>query len=896
MLSTVRPPCHLRWLAALCALAAIPASAQDTQALQGVQVTGSRLLRVQSEGPTPVTVIRGADVERLGYKNVFDALSGLTENTGFTQGEDYGNTFTPAANAISLRGLGPNHTLTLINGRRLADYPTAYDGQVNFVNLSNIPTALVDRIEILNGGASAVYGSDAIAGVVNIILKRQVDGVQLNVKAGGTEAGSGENLRVQLSGGIDGDTLKGVWGLELSKRQPIWSRQRDFMADTTLGGAAPTAVATRRNADTGAYVDPGSACDALGGLFDGSTRHYQAGSRNYCASGRAQPSYWTTQTGNQSANLATLLDYAVSPKATLFTELLLGVAKTENNTRGPNWTSLGASSGYFRNANSGELETWTRRLAPEELGGVTNFNREWRDTTGNLAVGARGELGAGWGYEVAYNASGYRSKTVTPRLLSSVDSFFLGPQQGTDADGIPIYAPDPARLYTPLSPADYASISGRSDGDNRSWNHGLTASIHGEVYQLPAGAVQLAAVAEVGAQGFSNRADPRLGQGVFYNTKEVSTVKGTRQRQAVGLELNAPLSRTLTATLAGRYDDYAFSGRHDDKFTYQAGLEFRPGQDLLLRASHATSFRAPDMNYIYTAESRGYYASSTDYYRCAQAGQPLATCEYRNLSPGFNYVSNGSADLKSENGRSWGLGAVWSPSRQFDASIDFWKIEIKDLVTTLDADKLLRDEADCRAGTRDPASPTCLDALARVRRNPADAVVRPGEVNEIAVNPINAAQESTRGYDVTVRYRWATQDWGRYQIGAKYTKVQSFVYQQFEGDSSGNRVGTRDFTDWPEKVSLVLDGTWGDWSSTLTANRTGRIPDGDAGWVPGQWLYNLSAGWQLSKNTRLAVIVNNLTDKTVRDDSAGWPFYPVGYYSPHGRQGWVEFEHRFGGT
>ena len=120
-----------------------------------------------------MTVITAADIEKQGFSNAFDALNNLTQNTGFVQGADYGNTFTPAANAISLRGLGPNHTLTLINGHRVADYPVPYDGSVNFVNLANIPTAIIDRIEILNGGASAIYGSDAIAGVVNIILKRK---------------------------------------------------------------------------------------------------------------------------------------------------------------------------------------------------------------------------------------------------------------------------------------------------------------------------------------------------------------------------------------------------------------------------------------------------------------------------------------------------------------------------------------------------------------------------------------------------------------------------------------------------------------------------------------------------------------------------------------------------
>jgi iron complex outermembrane receptor protein len=895
---TASTPCLSTLAAALLltGLAPLPAGAQEAVTTPGVQITGSRLLRAQAEGPSPVTVIKGDDIERLGYKNVFDALSGLTQNTGFTQGEDFGNTFTPAANAISLRSLGPNHTLTLINGRRVADYPTAYDGSVNFVNLANIPSALIDRIEILDGGASAIYGSDAIAGVVNIILKKQLDGVHLNLKAGTTQQGGGENLRVQLSGGIASDAVTGVWGLELGKRQPIWSRQRDFMADTTLAGAAPTAIASRRNADTGAYVDPAAGCDALAGLFDGSTTHYQLGSRNYCASGRAQPTYWTTQTGNQTANLAGLFDIALTPKTTLFAEVLLGVAKTENNTRGPSWTSLGASSGYFRNANTGDLETWTRRLAPEELGGVTRFNREWRDSTGNLALGARGELVDGWNYEVAYNASGYRNKTVTPRLLASVDTFFLGPQQGTDADGIPVYAPDPARLYTPLTSAEYGAISGASEGDNRSWNHGLSASVRGELLSLPAGPLQLAAVAEIGSQGFSNRADARLGQGVFYNTKEVAEVKGTRQRQALGAELNAPLSRQLTATLAGRYDDYAFAGRHDDKLTWQAGLEFRPSRELLLRANHATSFRAPDMSYIYTAESRGYYASSTDYLRCAQAGQPVATCEFSNVSPGFNYVSNGSADLKSENGRSWGLGAFWSPSAQFEASIDFWKIEIDNLVTTLDADKLLRDEADCRSGARDPASPSCLDTFSRVRRNPANAVVRPGEVYEIAVNPINAAQESTRGFDLGVRYRWATEGWGRWQVGAKYTRVQSFTYQQFAGDPAINQIGTRDFAGFPTKLVATLDGSFGVWGATLTSSRFGRIADGDEGFVPPQWLHNLSGSHQFGKTTRLTLIVNNVANKTVRDDTGGWPFYPVGFYSAHGRQGWVEFEHRFGGS
>lgn len=174
--------------------------------MEKVTVTGSRIARAQSDGATPVNVITHQEMEAKGYRNVYDALASQTQNTGMSQGEDYGNTWQPAASALNLRGLGPNHTLVLINGRRVADYPTPYDGKVNFTNLANIPSAIIDRIEILSSGASAVYGSDAIAGVVNIILKNKISGIDVNLKGGTTERGGGDNQRLQLSGG-------GSWGI-----------------------------------------------------------------------------------------------------------------------------------------------------------------------------------------------------------------------------------------------------------------------------------------------------------------------------------------------------------------------------------------------------------------------------------------------------------------------------------------------------------------------------------------------------------------------------------------------------------------------------------------------------------------------------------------------------------
>ncbi|MBB3196310.1 TonB-dependent receptor domain-containing protein [Roseateles terrae] len=869
-----------------------PPTAERT--LSTVTVTGSRISRIGSEGPSPVTVLKGEDLDRRGYRNVADALSSLTENTGFTQGEDFGNTFTPAANAISLRGLGPNHTLVLVNGRRVADYPSPYNGSVNFVNIANIPSALIDRIEVLSGGASAVYGSDAIAGVVNIVLKRQVDGTTVNLRAGATQRGGGENARAQVTSGFEAGRLSGVFGLELSARQPIWSRQRDFMSTTTAQGAAPGVVIGRKDASTGRYLAPLDGCDASKGLFQGSTTPYSARTGVYCGSGQTSPSFWTIQTGNRTAQAAGALYYDLGNGIELFAEGQFGWAHTENNTRGPSWTSQAAGAGYFRNANTGLLETWSRRFSPEEIGDIDRYNRIWQDATHNVTVGARGDLTGTWTFEVAASSSYYLNKTTTPRLLASVESLLLGPQLGTDADGVALFAADPARLYAPLTTAEFNSVLGQSRGRNNSWNQQVSASANGEWLQLPAGPLRAAVIAEAGKQGFSNVTDPRLGTGVFYNTTEGTDIRGTRDRFAVGAELNAPITQRLTATLAGRYDLYRFGGRQDGSTTYNAGLQFRPIDSLLLRAQHATSFRAPDMNYVFAAQTRGYYSSSTDYYRCQKAGIPLAQCDFADESPGFNFLRTGSTDLKSERGRSWGLGAVWQPSSSFDASLDVWKIRISDLVTDLDADQVLRNEADCRLGGLDAASPLCVDAISRVTRNPDTALVRPGEVTLVRVNPINAARESTWGFDLGARYSWSWQDWGRWTLDMKYTEVRDYRYQQSSGDRNYNQVGTTDFGDWPNKFNASLTWKTGTWTHTLVAERNGKIAnESQEGFLPAYWNFNGSTQWQVTPATRVSLTINNLLNKIRKDPTATWPFYPVGHYFPYGRQGWIELEHRF---
>ena len=143
-------------------------------------VTGSRIPRTSVEGPAPVVTITSADITNSGFATIADVMSSVTQNLGALDNNQNTDGFSPGAQAVDLRGLGPNHTLVLVNGRRIADYPQSYRGNSNFTDISNIPASLVDRIEILSGSASAVYGSDAISGVINFILKQKADGTTVD--------------------------------------------------------------------------------------------------------------------------------------------------------------------------------------------------------------------------------------------------------------------------------------------------------------------------------------------------------------------------------------------------------------------------------------------------------------------------------------------------------------------------------------------------------------------------------------------------------------------------------------------------------------------------------------------------------------------------------------------
>ncbi|KAG1450741.1 hypothetical protein G6F57_016336 [Rhizopus arrhizus] len=219
-----RHPLSFALTTALLATGIAPAFAQEAgneaggknaTNLDRVSVVGSRIKRSDVEGPAPVTVITRTDIDREGFQTVGDMLQTLTQNTTSSFTGDLAVTgFTPNAQVVNLRNLGPGYTLTLVNGRRPAQYPQPYNRDNNVANINSIPSSIVERVEVLTGGASAIYGSDAVAGVVNIVLREHYDGNLVRVTAGTTAEGGGDTVNVELTGGRTGDRWSAVWALQ----------------------------------------------------------------------------------------------------------------------------------------------------------------------------------------------------------------------------------------------------------------------------------------------------------------------------------------------------------------------------------------------------------------------------------------------------------------------------------------------------------------------------------------------------------------------------------------------------------------------------------------------------------------------------------------------------------
>jgi len=889
---------------------------KDTQEFETVVVTGSLIPKAQIETASPVITITAADIRREGFKNVYDALRSLPVATGSVQDNQFTNSFTPGAGTVSLLGLDPSFTLVLLNGRPMADYPFLYNSNSNFVDLNTIPNFMVDHIDILPGNQSAIYGSAAIAGVVNIVLKQKMEGVDIDMRAGGYTDGGGAQQRFQIGGGGSWGKLDAMFGLELNNQEPIFGYQRSYTDNTadnpTLHGGPPIAQRDRVAIDgfTGKYDDPGAAtCAPISNLFHGDEAYRtRNGFGKYCGSTNG-PSFTTFLNGNKSANAYVSLKYQLSDNAQAYFDVLYDTTKTSYLVGGTAFWATGVGMPtYIWDADDEHLVRLQHIFAPEEIGHEAD-GTVYEDSY-IVNFGVRGTLGSSnWNYDASYHRSQYSAASRARRLLTDkVNAFFLGPQDGTDpyGYGYPAYhLRQNQKFWGAITPAEYVSISDfvRSASETYTQQGNLTVT-NTDLFALPAGSVGFAGVLEVGNQSWDNPVDPRVTAGDFWGTGGTSG-HGKRDREAVAAELNIPIFSKLTGDVSARYDNYDADGNSQGKVTYKIGLEFRPVDTLLFRGNYATAFRAPDMGYLFSAGS-SFFTSVVDTYNCRKTQGDA----YTNCLPPFNSVQiqgfqTGNRDLKYITAKSFGYGAVYSPTSNFNVKVDYYHVKIDNEVSSYSLQTILEKEADCRLGhTRggtpvDGSSAGCQQIISEVGRNPLNAPIGAGLLNTVSTVPINISNETVSGITANLQYRLEAGRFGDFTFGADYNTTLKHEYQQFPTDPITDLLRSTSYYNQFKNIGAgSIRWDIGPWSTTVRGTRFGKTWSYDGSYTVAPWMiYNASVQYNFSDDAAITLIGNNIFNSRPPYDRtfSAYPYYNLFNYNSYGRLLMMEFNMHFGG-
>lgn len=895
----------------------------EAKEVSSVVVTGSRIKRTQSEGPAPVTIISSEQIQREGFVTVSDVLETVTQASGSTQNElNSAGGFTPNASVINLRGLGPGRTLLLVNGRRAADYPFPYNGQSNFQNFNNIPAGAVDRIEILAGGASAIYGSDAVAGVVNVVLKTNYDGDTVKFRVGTSTRGGRDLGDLQWTGGKTGDQWSLTYSFEYYAVDPLFGFDRDFMDSVldnplppALGGIQPSiGTQIRRTRPTTTYTQPsGRDCSAYGEWVP-----------------------WTYTSSTTGATLGPGCGYyeyvaqqSITNRNRDGSAYLYGTWDFDNGMRG--WASF---QGYHSQSRlSGGLEQWfggpqpngqfydpqfgttilpIRAIMPSDYGGIEGTYQRFDETSYDIAAGLNGTIGDRFDWDFTLSHAEYQADRTRPRMVAALATeYFMGTQQGVTSgitgipNGIPIYRLNLDRFYGRMTPEQYRSISTTVKYDAQSENTAASFVLSGDLFDLPAGPLSFATVLEATNQSYDLNTDERL----LPTRREIYNLTGTggggeRDRYALGIELSVPILESLRAQISGRYDKYDDITLVDDAFTKNFGLEWRPLDNLLIRGSYATSFKAPDMHYVF-AEQSGGFSGIFDTYRCLSDGFSATQCGTSNARYSYTAFSvrEGQPSLEEETGDSYTVGFVWDVTDNLSAQVDYYKIELDGTIADISSTFTLDAEAGCRTGlTRNrtpyqfaPDSAFCQSVLTRIDRINNPGAANDGQISEIRSGPINRAFLSTKGIDASVNYRFDGSDWGVFNTSLSWSHTLEQKTQEFSTDPVLSYRDDLTNFDFRSRVRGSVVWALDDWNAAVFVSRYGSLPNWqETGRIAPYFLWNINVGKSITDNQRVTLYVNNVFDNVhPRDD--GFNSYPYFWraYSPIGREVSLQWEYNF---
>jgi outer membrane receptor protein involved in Fe transport len=766
------------------ALSAAGSAAQDSagaESLQEIVVTGSRIARPELESSTPVQILDTNALADRAALNIADVVGDLP-SVGTPAISRTNSNFLTSGNGIStvnLRNLGDQRTLVLVNGRRVV----AGVGGTSIVDLNNIPSDLIERVEVMTGGASAVYGSEAIAGVVNFRLKSDFEGISLRAQGGQTT--ESDNLRYlgSLTAGHNfGDRGNVTVNVQYDKDDGLRSRDREISAEDVPFRSSFVPQGRFQYGSTVWTFNPSNQLQrGFNTAVDGFNRngeryisvpvertlgtvlgHYQV---TDFARVFFEGSYGKVESNSSLEPLATDNSDASLPDGSPYAGLTLDNPFIPAAIR-TDMVATGATILQFRKRMNGVFD---------------RSNRNERDYY-RVVAGFDGEVfESGWNYEVYYNQG--QTKEDTRSESGYRDRYFFALDAIAGPGGTPICRDAAARAAgcQPFNPFGFNSVSAASAAyvtgglfdtyDAKVEQRVVAANVTGTLFEAPGGDAKLA----LGLERRSERSEEKYSEASRAGNNFGNALSDTSGRYSVWEaygESVVPLisGRTgidyLGVEAAARYGDYSTVG---DVFSWKFGVEYAPIEDVRMRAVFSRATRAPNIAELYAGLSQTFPSGLSDPCEGVTATTAGALAQYCRSIPGiaqtiaqqgvFEYDDNtdrqsiegfdgGNADLKQEKADTLTVGFVFRPSMLpgFSATIDYFDIEIEDAITNIPRQTII-DECTTSFGT----SAVC-PLLTREPANP----VRPrtaGTVFQVDSLPVNAAKIETAGIDVAMRYR-----------------------------------------------------------------------------------------------------------------------------------------------
>jgi iron complex outermembrane recepter protein len=925
---------------ALTMLAAQSAYAQQTappdsgQKVEKIEVTGSRLPAPNLEGASPVTVIDAQTIKIDGVRSVENLLNNLPQVFA-DQGGSVSNGSSGTA-TVNLRGLGPTRTLVLVNGRRLPGGTPRTGNSSVAPDLNQVPAPLIKRIEVLTGGAGAVYGSDAVAGVVNFIMNNKFEGVQvefnqsfynhqqqnpngvqdiLRARAAGNAAqfvvpgdkssdGKIYDANILIGSNFDNGKGNATVFFSYKKEDALLQSERDF-SSCTLGssntafncaGSSTTSPARLLLLSTGASR---VVTNAAGNTraFNGVTDQYNFGPLNYYQ--RPSERYGF----NASAN------YDLSNKVNLYSEFSFHDDRTVAQIA-PSGIFFGNRTFNINFENpllSADLRRDFALTAPGDTAAIFIGRRniegggrqdDIRHTSFRTVLGLKGEFANFWNYDVSMQTARvvyqetYKNEFSNARSLNALN-VVAGPGgvptcqsviDGTDPNCIP-YNVFSTSGVTPAALA-YIQVPGFQKGETSQTiaTGNISADLGGYGVKSPLakngigvsfGLEQRTEKLELNVDTAFQTGDLAGQGGSLLDTVGKYTVKEFYLESRIPLIEGKPFAEMLSVNGSYRRSDYSVNQKTD---SYGFGIEWAPIKAIRARGSYQQAARAANVHELFDQQTLGLYNNSADPCAGSAPTATLAQCQrtgvtsaqYGNIidSPAgqYNSLNGGNPNLKPETSKSYTLGLVIEPTRNMNATIDFFNIKLNDAISTLPSPIVLQQclatGAFCGLITRDQIGSLWASPAARI----------------VATN-INIAKVTTTGIDIGFNYSQKLAGYGGLSVGFNGTYLSKFENEPIPGTSydckglHGTVCGTP-APKWRHKLRGTWSTPWNvDMSLTwrhidkvdfegITSNPTLTTPTNEIDRTLGAREYfDLAASWNATKKLTFSGGINNLLDK-----------------------------------